>query len=73
MLEFLFGIVDFFEMLWGISAIWKFIFNESYRNKTFEELHSEKFSDKVIEILKLFFSAVFNLLIIGLLVYAFFF
>jgi len=73
MLELLFGIVDFFEMMWGFSAIWRFIFSNSYRNKTIEELNSEKFSDKVIEILKLLFSAVFNLLIIGLLVYAFFF
>lgn len=73
MLEFLFGSLEFFEMMWAFSAIWRFIFNSTYRKNTIEEFRSEKLLDRVIEISKLFFSAVLNLLIIGLLIYLFFF
>ena len=69
--DFILDLADFLNIIWGLSSIWKFIFSASYRKKTKEEFHSDKLSDKVIVILKIFISALFNLLIIGLLVYLF--
>jgi len=73
MLEFLFGCAEFFETMWALSAIWRFMFSSTYRKNTIAELRSEKLSEKVSGISKLFFSAVLNLLIIGVVLIGLFF